>query len=125
MRGALAIIATVCVLIYFVGGLILDSHINSAIGPLRNDTRVVEAAFGGWEPFAAPVVLKKGTSRNLERFEEFEKSLTDINKEIQGTLLFFAVAYICAKYAVRIEHPFRWYLAARMKNYKQSPTTDD
>lgn len=63
-------------------------------------------------------VLKKGTSLNLE---DFENSLSDINRAIQdlivGTLLFLAVAYICARYAVRIEHPWRWYRGTRMKNY--------
>jgi hypothetical protein len=32
-------------------------------------------------------------------------------------LLFFAVAYISARYAVGIEHPWQWYRATRMKNY--------
>lgn len=31
--------------------------------------------------------------------------------------LFFAVAYISARYAVGIEHPWQWYRATRMKNY--------
>lgn len=63
-------------------------------------------------------VLKKGTSLNLE---EFENSLSDINRAIQdlivSTLFFLTVAYSCARYAVRIEHPWRWYRGTRMKNY--------
>jgi hypothetical protein len=34
-----------------------------------------------------------------------------------GLALFFAVAYISARYAVGIEYPLRWYRATRMKNY--------
>jgi hypothetical protein len=34
-----------------------------------------------------------------------------------GLALFFAVAYISARYAVGIEHPWRWYCSTRMKNY--------
>jgi len=66
-------------------------------------------------------VLKKGTSLHLW---EFEDSLSETNKAIQdlfgSTVLFLAVAYSCARYAVRIEHPLRWYRATRMKNYTKA-----
>jgi hypothetical protein len=46
--------------------------------------------------------------------------MSDQNQMNMLTLLFFVVAYVCARYAVGIEHPCQWYLATRMKNYKQS-----
>jgi hypothetical protein len=65
-------------------------------------------------------VFKKGTSLDLE---QFENSLSDINRSIQdlivSVLLFIAVAYSCARYAVRIEHPWRWYRDTRMRNYNR------
>lgn len=121
IAGVLTIIATVCALICLVGCLGLYSHINSVIDPLRSDRKGPQATLAAPKPFMAPEVLKKRTSLN----PEFENSLSDVAKEIQdflgATVASFAVAYFCARYAVRIEHPLRWYQATRMKNY----TRDD
>ena len=51
--------------------------------------------------------------------------MSDQNQMKMLTLLFFVVAYICARYAVGIEHPWQWYLATRMKNYKQGLAEPD
>jgi hypothetical protein len=42
-----------------------------------------------------------------------------------GLALFFAVAYISARYAVGIEHPWQWYRATRMKNYLNPNTYEE
>jgi hypothetical protein len=84
-----------------------------------------------------PKVFEKNTSLNPEKFENADWRRADARdarlrhaeyvvrsdtKEFSGfTVAFFAVAYICARYAVGIEHPWQWYQATRMKNY----TKDD
>jgi hypothetical protein len=133
IKGVLAI-AMACTLIYLAGGLALDGHINSAIDPLRSDTKGVQAILDASKPFVAPKVLKKGTSlspgqlgnavwkRAEARGRHVEDLVpSDIKDFSEATLAFFAVAYSCARYAVRIEHPLQWYRATRMKNY----TKDD
>jgi len=50
------------------------------------------------------------------------KAMTIYVQMYTGLVLFFAVAYISARFAVGIEHPSRWYRATRMKNYLNPDT---
>lgn len=115
LGGVLAIITTACALVCLVGGLVLGSHINPVIHPSSSEMKGVQARLAP-KPVMGPRL--KRTSLNLE---EFEDSLSDVTRQIQdflgATVASFAVMYSCARYAVRIEHPLRWYRATRMKNY--------
>lgn len=65
-------------------------------------------------------VLERGTSLNLR---DFQNSPPDTKKAIEdlfvNLLLFLVVSYSCARYAVGIEHPWRWYRETRMRNYNR------